>query len=211
MPRQLNAMPETKNRILNEATALFMQFGLKSVSMDDIATKIGVSKKTLYLHFQDKEQLVIEVVKKITNENKSICDADRKRASDAIHEIFLAIEQMSKLFHHMNASVLFDLQKYYPAAFKIHTDYKNEYVLMVIKDNLVRGINEGLYRDDLNIEILSRYRVESIVIPFHPEFQKIDKANMATIAEELSIHFLYGIVSAKGLKQIIKYIQSSKK
>jgi AcrR family transcriptional regulator len=207
----MNKMPEIKNRILIEATALFMQFGLKSVSMDDIAAKMGVSKKTLYLHFQDKEQMVIDVVKKITGENKDICDADRKRASNAIHEIFLAIEQMSKLFHHMNSSVLFDLQKYYPLAYKIHTDYKKEYLLSVIKENLIRGINEGLYRSDINIEILSLYRVESIVIPFYPEFQKIDKTNMASIAEELSFHFLYGIVSTKGLKQMMKYTQSSKK
>lgn len=205
----MNKSSDIKIRIQQEATTLFMQFGLKSVSMDDIAAKMGVSKKTIYQHFQDKEQLVIEVVKAITSQNKTICDQDRQQSTNAIHEIFLAIEQMSKLFHHMNPSILFDLQKYYPEAFKVHTDYKYQYILQVIKENLIRGIEEGLYRPDLNVEILSRFRIESIMIPFHPDFQQLDKTNMATIAEELSIHFLYGIVSPKGLKQINKHIKSS--
>ena len=126
-------MNETELRIQQEAHTLFMQYGLKSVSMDDIASKLGISKKTIYQFFSDKEQLVIRVITGILKKNQETCDFDRKRASDAIHEIFLAMQQMAELFHHMNPSVLFDMHKYYPEAYKVFLKHKNNYLYNVIK------------------------------------------------------------------------------
>lgn len=200
-------MNETANRILLEAHSLFMQYGIKSVSMDDIAAKMGISKKTIYQFYSDKEQLVVQVITAITQKNQETCEIDRNRASDAIHEIFLAMQQMSELFHHMNPSILFDMHKYYPEAFKVFLKHKNGYLYNVIKDNIQRGIKEELYREDINIEIMSRFRLESIVVPFNPDFQHNVKSSLVEIAEQISTHFLFGLVSPKGYKIIQKYIQ----
>ena len=207
MRRNLKVMNETELRIQQEAHTLFMQYGLKSVSMNDIAAKLGISKKTIYQFFSDKEQLVIKVITGILNKNQETCDYDRKRASDAIHEIFLAMQQMAELFHHMNPSVLFDMHKYYPEAYKVFLKHKNNYLYTVIKENIIRGINEGLYRSELNVETITRFRLESIIIPFNPEFQHQLKSNLSVVSEELSTHFLFGLVSQKGYKIILKYIQ----
>lgn len=200
-------MGETAIRIQQEAHSLFMQYGLKSVSMDDIAAKMGISKKTIYQYFSDKEQLVIQVITAIINKNQETCEIDRKRATDAIHEIFLAMQQMSELFHHMNPSILFDMHKYYPEAYKVFLKHKNGYLYTIIKENINRGIKEELYREDINIEIMARYRLESIIVPFHPEFQQYVKSNLVEIAEQISTHFLFGMVSQKGYKISQKYIQ----
>jgi AcrR family transcriptional regulator len=188
-----------------------MQYGLKSVSMDDIANKIGISKKTIYQFYADKEALVAQVVKQITTNNQLQCDNDICNSENAIHEIILAMDQMSKLFETMNPSILFDLQKYYPQAFKFFQAHKNDYVYGKIKQNITRGIKEGLYRSDLNLEIVSRYRVESIVIAFNPEFQSLVKSNLVSIAQELSTFFLYGVVNEKGYKLINKYTKNRSK
>lgn len=204
----MNMTNDTAIRIFQQAHLLFMQYGLKSVSMDDIAAKIGISKKTIYQFYADKEALVAQVVKQITSDNQLQCDNDIHNSENAIHEIILAMDQMSKLFETMNPSILFDLQKYYQQAFKIFLTHKNEYVYGKIKQNITRGIKEGLYRSDLNLEIVSRYRVESIVIAFNPEFQTSVKSNLVSIAQELSTFFLYGVVNEKGYKLINKYTKN---
>lgn len=202
---------DTAIRIFQQAHLLFMQYGLKSVSMDDIANKMGISKKTIYQFYADKEALVAQVVKQITSENQLQCDNDISNSENAIHEIILAMEQMSKLFETMNPSILFDLHKYYPQAFKHFLAHKNDYVFGKIKQNINRGIKEGLYRADLNVEIVSRYRVESIVIAFNPEFQSSVKSSLVSIAQELSTFFLYGVVNEKGYKLINKYSKNRSK
>jgi len=207
----MNMTNDTAIRIFQQAHLLFMQYGLKSVSMDDIANKMGISKKTIYQFYADKETLVAQVVKQIINNNQLQCDNDICNSENAIHEIILAMDQMSKLFETMNPSILFDLQKYYQKAFKIFLTHKNEYVYGKIKQNITRGIKEGLYRSDLNIEIVSRYRVESIVIAFNPEFQSLVKSNLVRIAEDLSTFFLYGVVNEKGYKLINKYTKNRSK
>lgn len=202
----MNTSSVTISRIRMKAHELFMQYGLKSVSMDDIAQAMGMSKKTIYQCYADKENLVAAVVQNIISETEETCNRDILISKNAIHEIFLAMNQMSNLFKTMNPSILFDLQKYYPTAFNIFYKHKNEYIFNKIKENLLRGIHEELYRSEINIEALSRFRVESIILPFNPEFQTATKMNLVDISQELSTHFLFGITTIKGQKQINKYI-----
>ena len=202
----MNMNTDTSVRIRQQAHELFMRFGWKSVSMDDIAARMAISKKTIYQFYEDKESLVAEVVNQIILQNQQQCDEDIVHSENAIHEIMLAMQQMSKLFHQMNPSIIFDLQKYYPAAFSIFVKHKNDFVYNKIKNNIQRGISEGYYRDNLDVEIVSRFRVESIVIAFNPEFQQNVQKGLVNIAQELSTFFLYGVANEKGHKLIKKYI-----
>src|SRR3954468_18345284 len=102
---------DTSERIKMKAHELFMQYGLRSVSMDDIANNMGISKKTIYQYYTDKDQLVEAVVAAIILHNQSACEYDRSHADDAIHEIFLAMDMMMEMFRSMNPSLLFDMQK----------------------------------------------------------------------------------------------------
>ena len=197
----------TKDRIRQTAHDLVMQYGIRSISMDDIAAALGMSKKTIYQYYADKDELIDEVVAAIIQFNQACCERDRQAADNAIHEIFLAMEFMMEIFRSMNNSLLFDMQKYHPAAFQKFTKHKNDYLYTIIKENLLRGIREELYRPDIKVEIMSRFRVESVIIPFSPEFHGKVKAGVAEIEEEILLNFLFGLVSQKGYKLILKYQQ----
>src|SRR5205085_9638472 len=119
----------------------------------------------------------------------------------------LAMDMMMEMFRSMNPSLLFDMQKYYPGAFQKFSKHKNDYLYGVIKNNIQRGIKEELYRADLKIDVLARFRVESIILPFHPDFHTKVKFNIALIEEELTMHFLFGLLSQKGYKLTLKYQQ----
>ena len=201
------AEKDTGERIKQTAHGLFMQFGLRSVSMDDIANSLGISKKTIYQFYQDKDALVEDVIASIIEHNQFCCQKDREGSMNAIHEIFLAMDFMMEIFKSMNPSLVFDMQKYYPGAFLKFSEHKNNYLQGMIKTNILRGIEEELYREDLQVEILSRFRVESMMLPFNPDFQSKVKFNLAVIEEELILHFLFGMVSLKGYKMAIKYQQ----
>lgn len=198
---------DTKQRIKQAATELVMQYGIRSVSMDDIATNLGISKKTIYLYFKDKDELVDEIVDDIIVNNRYECNADRGRAENAIHEIFLVMDMMAEMFTAMNPGILFDMQKYHPATYRKFLKHKNEFLYNECRENLERGKQEELYRPDLAVDILCRYRVETMFIPFNPDFHQSLKYNLAKIEEEIIIHFLFGLVSIKGYKLVMKYWQ----
>lgn len=202
---------DTKQRIQQAANDLVMQYGIRSVSMDDIAANLGMSKKTIYQYFKDKDELVDAVVDDIIKTNRYECNADRDKADNAVHEIFLVMDMMAEMFKAMNPSILFDMQKYHPATFRKFLKHKNEFLYNVCTQNLERGIREELYRPEIAVDILCRYRVETMFIPFNPEFQQSLKHSLAKIEEEIIIHFLLGLVSLKGYKLIIKYKEQKEK
>ena len=198
---------DNKERIKLRAAELFMKYGVRSVSMDDIANSLGMSKKTIYQYYADKDELVDVFINQEINHNEHCCEFDRSNSENAVHELFLAMDMVLEMFRSMNPSVLYDIQKYHPNAFMKFNKHKNDYLYNVIRENLVRGINEGLYRDDINIDIIARFRAESVMLPFDTEFQGKVKHNLAEIEEELILYHLFGLVSLKGYEMIKKYKQ----
>ena len=192
-------------RIKQAAHELFMQYGLKSVSMDDIAGKLGISKKTVYRFYEDKDALVDDVIGSMLQHNRDCCNMDQEVSENAIHEIFLAMDFMMDIFRSMNPSLIFDMQKYYPGAYQKFAKHKNDYLYGVIKNNITRGIAEELYRPELQVDLIARFRMESMMIPFNPEFHAKVKQNLAAVEEELMLYFLFGLVSPKGYKLTVKY------
>src|SRR6188768_3923855 len=126
------AETETSERIRLKAHDLFMQYGLRSVSMDDIANQLGMSKKTIYQFYADKDELVNAVVSTIICHNESCCEFDRKESENAVHEMFLAMDMMMEMFSSMNPSIMFDMQKYHPKAFQTFYKHKHDYLYGVI-------------------------------------------------------------------------------
>lgn len=204
-------IPDTKQRIQKAAHDLVMQYSIRSVSMDDIAANLGMSKKTIYQYFKDKDELVEAVVDDVIITNQCECNADRDKAENAIHEIFLVMDMMAEMFKTMNPSILFDMQKYHPAAFRKFMKHKNEFLYNVCRQNAERGVREELYRPEIAIDILCKYRVETMFIPFNPEFQQGLKHSLAKIQDEIIVHFLFGLVTLKGYELILKYMEQKAK
>lgn len=188
-----------------------MRYGIRSVTMDEIALQAGVSKKTIYQFYADKDELVEAVVKEKIKFSEDCCNADIGSSVNAVDEVFKTIDMVEELLKNMNPAVMFDLKKYHNEAFSEMEKHKSEYVYTTVKNNLLRGIREGYYRGDINIEILSRYRVESMTLPFNPDFYIKTKSSLLDVATEILLHYLYGIVNPKGYKLILKYQQERTK
>lgn len=195
---------ETKSRILEKAQALFMRFGIRSVSMDNIASELGMSKKTIYQYYTDKDELVHAVMDGEVARTHQDCEFCKRHSGNAIEEMFLTMQQVHEHFSKLNPSVLYDLEKFHPGAFAKFRKMKEEYLMEVIADNIRRGKEEGVYREDIPVELMSRYRVETMMIPFAMAAQAPNQYNLADVSKEVMEHFFIGISTLKGFKQIMK-------
>ena len=196
---------EPKERILLKSNELFNRYGIRSVSMDDIAAQLGMSKKTLYQYFTDKDELVNAVFDMALHSNEGRCTISREKRDNAIHEIFLSFDMMREMIVNMNPSLLFDLQKYHPSAYQKYLSFKNDFLYELIRTNLEQGIEEELYRPEIDIDVMTRFRLHSVMLAFNPEVFATNKLNALYIEEQLIEHFIYGLATPKGQKLIQKY------
>jgi TetR/AcrR family transcriptional regulator, cholesterol catabolism regulator len=196
---------EAKERILEKAHDLFNRYGIRSVSMDDIAAQLGMSKKTLYQYYVDKDELVNAVFDASLIICKQQCLDSASKCENAIHEVFLSFDIVEAIISNMNSSLLFDMEKYHPSAYRKFQEFRQRFLYKMIKDNIESGIQEGLYREDLDVEVMVRFRLYSILLAFNPEIFPSGKTSPVYIEQQLLEHFLYGVVSPKGLKLIQKY------
>lgn len=200
-----------EQRIVEKAQELFFRYGLKSITMDDIASNLGASKKTLYQYFKDKDSLVDAVVQREIEQDMQECGHIAISCDNAVHEVFKAFDMLQEMLTSMNPAIIFEMQKYHPEAYKKMNAFKNKFFVNITKENLIRGIAEGNYREDLNIDILSRYRIESVFLGFNPEIFMQGKFTLVEVEMELTEHYLYGICTPKGQKLIHKYKKQREK
>lgn len=198
---------EAKERILVKAEELFMQYGIRSVSMDDIANNLGMSKKTLYQYYADKDELVDAVVEGHINHIQIDCIDCRKDAKDAIHEIFITMERILEEIGNMNPMLLYDLEKFHFKSYRRFRDHKDKFLAQVIKENIEWGIKEELYRPEINVDVMCKFRIESMMIPFNVALFPPGKYNLGELSQAIIEHFVYGLATIKGHKLIQKYNQ----
>lgn len=203
---------EPKERILAKAHELFSRYGIRSVSMDDIATQLGISKKTVYQYYTDKNELVDAVFSHIMEGNKEHCNVCREEGKNAIDEVVRSFEMVQDLLSQMHPSVLFDMQKYHPVTYRKFEEYRSGFLYRIIRQNIEAGIKEGLYREDIDVDVLARYRLHSIMLGFDANVFPGNKTDLLYIEEQLMLHFLHGIATPKGQKLLLKHkIQRTKK
>lgn len=198
-------MMELKDRVLEKAHELFHRFGIRSVSMDELATQNGISKKTLYQLYTDKDELVDAVMSVIIEANRGECCTAQQEAENAVHEVFLAFDRVKEMFATVHPSVIYDLKKYHPATYQKFKEFQNGFLHKMIKENIEWGIKEGLYRAEVDIDVLTRYRIHTITLPFDPDVFPNNRTHLIHIEEQLFEHFLYGMSTTRGQKLIEKY------
>ncbi|HLO80259.1 MAG TPA: TetR/AcrR family transcriptional regulator [Chitinophagaceae bacterium] len=203
----MDALDETRNRIREQAKQLYFKYGIRSVSMDDIAVGLGMSKKTIYQYFADKDELVEAIIEDDIRDTRTDCEICFTQSSDALEEIFLTLDRMLEHLGQMNPTILYDLHKFHFNSFKKFQEHKNSYLLEIIRKNLERGISEGLYRHDINVDILSRFRLESMMLVFNMEIFPQTKYSIVEVTMTIIENFMFGVVTPKGYDLIIKYKQ----
>ena len=194
-----------KDRIKQKADELYRRYGIKSVTMDEIASQLGVSKKTIYQSFDDKNALVDAVVVEMLDYNKLCSQNSRLDAQNAVQEVYFGIENLQNMLHDMNPSILFDIERGHPGTFKKFTEFKHNFLFDLMKTNIERGKKEGLYRPEVNADLISKIRIETIMLPFNEELFPKNHYSLVYVQQELIEYFLFSMVTSKGYKLIIKY------
>jgi TetR/AcrR family transcriptional regulator, cholesterol catabolism regulator len=198
---------ENKERILQKATDLFMRYGIRSITMDEIAAQLGISKKTIYQFFTDKDEIVEAVVDQQIKKNELECCEFRSNSENAVHAIFIALKETEEMLSGMNPLIMYDLEKHHPKSYKKFKDFKYHFFYKEIKENLQRGIEEELYRADINIDIVAKHRIESAFMGFNQDVFPHNRYRMSDVLSEIAYLFLYSVTTLKGRKMIEKYMQ----
>jgi AcrR family transcriptional regulator len=196
-----------KERILAEAERLFWKFGVRSVTMEDIARQLGISKKTIYQHFSDKEQILYQVIQDKTGRNQSEMECMVIGTDNPVEEILNVLKLMHKNADKVSPNFLNDIKRYYPQAFALFRQYKEGQIMRSILENIQKGIAQGLYRSDINPAILARLRVEQIELAFNNDIFPTDQYSMHDIQAELMHHFVRGMLTETGFTIYNQYVK----
>lgn len=198
---------EAKEKILKAAEELFIRFGIRSVTMDDVARDASMSKKTLYQYFDNKDTLVSEVaINHLETESREF-EEITKQSKDAIDDMLLVSQCLRKHVFRMNPSLLFDMQKYHSKAWDEYLKFKHTTIRGHIKKNIKQGIEEGYFRSEIDAEILSRLRVEQVQLAFNPKIFPTDKFDFTNTQIQILNHFIHGLLTDKGRMKYDEYTQ----
>jgi AcrR family transcriptional regulator len=186
--------------ILERVRELFYKYGVRSVSMDDICRDIGMSKKKLYQHVTSKNELV-EKLLELERENFEIIFATNNfEGVNAIDILLIVSRDIGERFRDISPSMTFDLKKYYPDIYHRHVDERIEFIYQKIQINLQKGISQGMYRDDLSIELVARLYIRRLIDLHNPEFFPADNFSFQTLFDVMFDNFIRGITNEKGIE-----------
>lgn len=198
---------EPKDKILAASSELFSRYGIKSVTMDDIARHLSMSKKTIYHFFRDKNEVVHQLTQKGVEKNIHDFTRIANNSKNVVEEVFSHMKQMHQMLGNINPNMFYDMKKYHPQSWQLFQQFKADFIIGQVRKTLLRGINEGYVRSDINVDVMARLRVEEIDFGFNPDVFPFDKFRIIDVQLSLAEHFLYGICTLKGHKLINKHRQ----
>lgn len=201
-------MEDKKREIVYKASDIYMRYGVKSMTMDEMARQLGVSKKTLYLHVKDKNDLV-EQCMLMQHEN------EQEQIAKIISETENAIEQMWRISQYIvselqkvHPSIFFDLAKYHPSVIQMMQCHKDEFICGCIEENLVNGIKQGFYRENLNPKVISSIYVRLIEIMMGGSISQQSNLKADEVYSEMFRYHIRGCASKKGINYLVELIKN---
>lgn len=198
-----------RNKILIGASDLFLTYGFKSVTMDDIANKLGISKKTIYLHFDNKTKLVeattMYLFECISEGINHICALEK----NPIQEIYSIKQFIMEHLKDEKSSPQYQLQKYYPKICNSLRAKQFEAMQTCVINNLNRGINQELYRKSIDVDFISRIYFNIMLAIKDKDLFPEKQFSMNMLMSNYLEYHLRGICTPKGLETLNKFITSN--
>ncbi len=189
---------EMNDKIYYGVVELFMQYGIKSVSMDDIASKLGISKKTIYNYIENKNDLVNKIISRYTREDEEIFQSMAQTSENAIDEMINISRHVLKFLRSMKPSLIYDLKKYYRESWNLIEMEHFSFIKETIKENIERGIKEGLYRKNINAEIIARFYSQLAQGVSDENIFPLNEFTRVELFEENVCYHMHGIVNDAG-------------
>lgn len=193
---------ELKDRIIDEAIRLFMKFGIRHVTMDDIANNLAISKRTLYEVFKDKNELISTCMEHLSNMQEAHYQQLQKETSSVLELMIKDMLDNIQTLNKINPVFFYDLKKYYRVIWeKKHTEHR-EKGMSHIHTQLRKGVNEGFFRKEINLELVAKLFHEQINMIGDDQIFPKEEYNYADLFKNMVINFLRGISTQKGIDLI---------
>jgi AcrR family transcriptional regulator len=193
-------MNQEYKHIIEKASELYNQYGIKSVTMDDVARELGMSKKTLYKYLANKDDLVDHFVEFLTERRKCNMEEIKKQNLNAIEELLAVNEHVIEMLQNYNPSTEFDLKKYYPDHYTKLRERRRKNMYEAVSENIQKGKEEGLYRENLNEDIIARVHVSRIENSFANEMFTIQELTSWRFIREMMVYHIHGIANREGIE-----------
>ncbi|MCO6489451.1 MAG: TetR/AcrR family transcriptional regulator [Phaeodactylibacter sp.] len=187
-----------------------MRYGIKSVTMDDIARELGMSKKTLYQYVDNKSDLIEQIFRQHTEEEKTAIERIRRSSADAVDEILKIARYVVEQLRDLSPTTVYDLQKYYRNTWKQMEALHQRHVYTIIKENLERGIRQGAYRPNLNPDIIAKLYVGKTSLVADEEMFPAREYDIRVLFWEYINYHIHGIASDEGRRLLEKYKAAEK-
>ena len=193
-----------KQRIIDEALELFGRSGVKSITMDDLARHLGISKRTIYENFKNKEELLTACIDSFNDKSRAFVKDALLGAQNVAEAILMMLRKDAEQASQRKFNIIEDIRKYYPQVYKerlirFHADKRRDFEHMIR-----RGIEEGVFRKNLNPEIIVHF-FSGQLDNFTHDDMVLSKYSLSDIFENLMMTVLRGICTAKGLEIIDRY------
>jgi AcrR family transcriptional regulator len=197
--------------LVDRAKSVFMRYGIKSINMDDMARHLGISKKTLYQYFTDKEDLLKKsVALHCTNEDREIKEICH-RGLNAIDEMLEIMHWVLNILRDIHPSVQYDLEKYHHAIYQAMKTTRDRAIFDCMVHNMRKGQREGLYRKDFNPEVICKIYISRLDDIFNPSTFPFGEFTLSELYKESFNYHIRGIASQKGLDYLREKLKTMKK
>jgi AcrR family transcriptional regulator len=185
--------------LMDKIGAMFLEFGIRNLNMDDISRNLKISKKTLYQYFKNKEDLIEKIFEFDDIKRQRLFDEMCLQQHNAIEILFIASSMVAREMNQMNPKVKFELKKYYEPISSKFMEQKKGHILEEIGKNIRKGIEEGLYRSDINIELISGLYVKNITDMHQQDFWFVENITHKQIFEAMFETLIRSIATAEGI------------
>lgn len=199
-----------KKDILDRILAMFMRYGIRSITMDDIARELGVSKKTLYHDFEDKNDLIERVINFDMMKSRKFLEEVHLTELDAIEEIFLVNGRIHQDRSRYNPTFFYDLKRYFPEFYHRWLEDKRQNMFALIVDNLRKGKQQGVYRKEIHEQFIGKLYVARMEMLDSNEIIDGHQTLSAEYMQEIFIYHMHGICNEKGLEILAEFKEKSK-
>lgn len=199
-----------QEKILQTATEMFLHYGFKSVTMDDIAENMGISKKTIYAHYSTKNKLVQASGSHLLKTISEGIDEIRSKNLNPVIENFEIKQFVNQHLKGEKTSPHFQLKKYYPKIFDKLIEEQFQVLENCVGDNISRGIEQGYYRDQINVPFVCRIHFVGMMGVKDKEMFPIEQFTEEDLTEEFLNYHLRAICTSKGIKTLEEYLNNEK-
>ncbi|MCK5537171.1 MAG: TetR/AcrR family transcriptional regulator [Bacteroidales bacterium] len=194
-------MENNHDEILAIVFKLYNKYGIKSITMDEVARELGISKKTLYQHFNDKADLVEHTIFRNISKHMLNIQKIQQGELNAIEELLAINKYLTTVIdNEHNPAIDFDLSRYYPKLFKKFHENRRKHTFNSLLANLKKGIKEGLYRENMNPDIIASVHLSRMEKHMEDESLVFQKYHQTELFKEIYTYHIYGICSRKGVE-----------